>query len=231
MHIAPSGSPQPTKQAFICKLYSGFPRIFSQQKPHRRICIPQGARNEVLRETQPETSNHFSAMFFRKTRKISADVQAYFKRNLTPYSGNSARTSAHFSAMFFSQDKASKPPPYMHTARRKKRSFTGNSARNLKSFFGDVFSQDKASKPPLYMHTARRKKRSFTGNSARTTNHFSAMFFRKTRKISDGVLSVLRAKFDTVLRKNSPKNQISIMSASFFFAISSISLTYLSVIF
>ena len=57
------------------------------------------------------------------------------------------------------------------------------------------------------------------------------MFFRKTRKMSDGVLSVLRAKFDAVLRKNSPKNQISIMSASFFFAISSISLTYLSVIF
>lgn len=53
---------------------------------------------------------------------MSADVQAYFKRNLTPYSGNSARTSAHFSAMFFSQDKASKPPLYMHTARRKKRS-------------------------------------------------------------------------------------------------------------
>ena len=78
-------------------------------------------------------------------------------------------------------------PPYMHTARRKKRSFTGNSAPNIKSFFGDVFSQDKASKPPLYMHTARRKKRSFTGNSARTSAHFSAMFFRKTRKMSADV--------------------------------------------
>lgn len=132
--------------------------------------------------------------------------------------------SAHFLA-------AKTSPPYMYTARRKKRSFTGNSAPNLKSFFGDAFSQDKASKPPLYIHTARRKKRSFTENSARTSNHFSAMFFRKTRKISDGVLSVLQAKFDAVLRKNSPKNQISIMSASFFFAISSISLTYLSVIF
>ena len=86
---------------------------------------------------------------------MSADVQAYFKRNLTPYSGNSAL--------------------------------------NPSSFFGDVFSQDKE-------------------NERRRT-------------------SVLRAKFDTVLRKNSPKNQISIMSASFFFAISSISLTYLSVIF
>ena len=97
---------------------------------------------------------------------MSADVQAYFKRNLTPYSGNSAP--------------------------------------NLKSFFGDVFSQDKASKPPLYMHTARRKKRSFTRNSARTSNHFSVMLFRKTRKISDGVLSVLRAEFDAVFGKLSP---------------------------
>ena len=139
------------------------------------------------------TSNHFSVMFFRKTRKISADVQAYFKRNLTPYSGNSAR--------------------------------------NLSSFFGDIFSQDKASKPPLYMHTARRKKRSFTGNSARTSNHFSVMFFSQDKENKRRRTSVLQAKFDAVLRKNSPKNQISIMSASFFFAISSISLTYLSVIF
>ncbi len=54
------------------------------------------------------------------------------------------------------------------------------------------------------MHTARRKKRSFTGNSARTSNHFSVMFFRKTRKMSDGVLSVLRAKFDAVFGKLSP---------------------------
>ena len=47
------------------------------------------------------TSNHFSAMFFRKTRKISADVQADFKRNLTQYSEKPARTSNHFSVMFF----------------------------------------------------------------------------------------------------------------------------------
>lgn len=108
-----------------------------------------------IRETQPETSNHFSVMFFRKTRKISADVQAYFKRNLTPYSGNSARTS----------------------------------------------------------------------------NHFSAMFFRKTRLLSRRCICIPQGARNAVLRKNSPKNQISIMSASFFFAISSISLTYLSVIF
>ena len=169
--------------------------------------------------------------------------------------------SAHFLA-------AKTSPPYMHTARRKKRSFAGNSARNLKSFFGGVFSQDKASNPPLYTHTARRKKRSFTGssartsahftvmffrktrkinadvqayfkrnltqysgNSARTSNHFSAMFFRKTRLLSRRCICIPQGARNEVLRKNSPKNQISIMSASFFFAISSISLTYLSVIF
>lgn len=68
---------------------------------------------------------------------------------------------------------------------------------------------------PPYMHTARHKKRSFTGNSARTSNHFSAMFFRKTRKISDGVLSVLRAKFDAVFGKLSPEPQL-IFSVMFF---------------
>lgn len=67
------------------------------------------------------TSAHFSAMLFRKTRKMSADVQAYFKRNLTQYSGNSARNLKSFFGDVFSQDKASKPPLYTHTARRKKR--------------------------------------------------------------------------------------------------------------
>lgn len=122
---------------------------------------------------------------------------------------------------------------------------------------------------PPYMHTARRKNEVLRETQPRTSNHFSVMFFRKTRLLSrrricipqgarNTVLreklspnpssffgdvfsqdkenerrrtSVLQAKFDAVLRKNSPKNQISIMSASFFFAISSISLTYLSVIF
>ena len=109
----------------------------------RCICIPQGARNEVLQESQPEPQLIFRRCFFRKTRKMSADVQTYFKRNLTQYSGNSARTSNHFSVMLFSQNKASKPPLYMHTARRKKRSFTGISARTSAHFSAMFFSQDK----------------------------------------------------------------------------------------
>ena len=176
-------------------LKSFFGDVFSQDKENkrRRTSVLQAKFDAVFGKLSPKPQHIFRRCFFRKTRKISADVQAYFKRNLTPYSGNSAR--------------------------------------NLSSFFGDIFSQDKASKPPLYMHTARRKKRSFTGNSARTSNHFSVMFFSQDKENKRRRTSVLQAKFDAVLRKNSPKNQISIMSASFFFAISSISLTYLSVIF
>ena len=131
--------------------------------------------------------------------------------------------SAHFLA-------AKTSPPYMHTARRKKRSFTGNSARTSAHFSAMFFRKTRKMSADVQAYF-KRNLTPYSGNSARTSNHFSVMFFRKTRKISDGVLSVLRAKFDAVLRKNSPKNQISIMSASFFFAISSISLTYLSVIF
>ena len=46
----------------------------------------------------------------------------------------------------FSQDKASKPPLYTHTARRKKRSFTENSARTSNHFSVMFFSQDKENK-------------------------------------------------------------------------------------
>ena len=110
-------------------------------------------------------------MFFRKTRKMSDGVLSVLRAKFDAVFGNlSPETSNHFSVMFFSQDKASKPPLYMHTARRKKRSFTGET-------------------------------------QPETSNHFSVMLFRKTRKISDGVLSVLRAKFDAVFGKLSQKPQ------------------------
>ena len=73
---------------------------------------------------------------------MSADVQAYFKRNLTPYSGNSARTSNHFSAMFFSQDKENERRR-TSVLQAKFDAVFGKLSPNLKSFFGDVFSQDK----------------------------------------------------------------------------------------
>ena len=83
----------------------------------------------------------------------------YSKRNLTPYSGNSARTPAHFSAMFFSQDKENERRRTSVLQAKFDAVLREKLSPNLKSFFGDVFSQDKASKPPLYIHTARRKKR------------------------------------------------------------------------
>ena len=188
------------------------------------------------------TSAHFSVMFFRKTRKMSADVQAYSERNLTPYSGNSARTSNHFSVMFFRKTRKMSdgvlsvlrakfdavfgklsPKPQIIFRRcffRKTRKISdgvlsvlrakfdavfGKLSPNLKSFFGDVFSQDKASKPPLYMHTARRKKRSFTGNSARTSAHFSVMFFRKTRKMSADVQAYFKRNLTPYCGKTARK--------------------------
>ena len=112
------------------------------------------------------TSAHFSVMFFRKTRKMSADIQAYFKRNLTQYSEKPARTSNHFSAMFFRKTRL--------LSRR--RICIPQGARN------EVL-QETQPEPQLI---------------------FRRCFFRKTRKISDGVLSVLRAKFDAVFGKLSP---------------------------
>ena len=177
------------------------------------------------------TSAHFSAMFFRKTRKTSADVQAYFKRNLTQYSEKPARTSAHFSVMFFSQDKASKPPLYTHTARRKKRSFTGNSARTSAHFSVMFFRKTRLlSRRRICIPQGARNEVLREKLSPNLSTFFGDVF-SQDKENERRRTSVLQAKFDAVLRKNSPKNQISIMSASFFFAISSISLTYLSVIF
>ena len=131
--------------------------------------------------------------------------------------------SVHFLA-------AKTSPPYMHTARRKKRSFTGNSARNLSSFFGDVFSQDKENKRRR-TSVLQAKFDAVFGKLSLNLKSFFGDVFSQDKENKRRRTNVLQAKFDAVLRKNSPKNQISIMSASFFFAISSISLTYLSVIF
>lgn len=82
-----------------------------------------------------------------------------------------------------------------------------------------------------YCRFSERNLTPYSGNSARNLSSFFGDVFSQNKEIKRRRTSVLQAKFDAVLRKNSPKNQISIMSASFFFAISSISLTYLSVIF
>ena len=136
------------------------------------------------------------------------------RRKKRSFTGNSARTSHHFSAMFFSQDKENERRR-TSVLQAKFDAVFGKLSPNPSSFFGDVFSQDKASKPPLYMHTARRKKRSFTGNSARTSNHFSVMFFRKTRKISADVQAYFKRNL-TPYSGSSARNLSSFFGDVFF---------------
>ena len=143
---------------------------------------------------------------FSRSKNLTA-VYAYRKAQETQFHRKLSPNLKSFFGDVFSQNKENKRRR-TSVLRAKFDAVFGKAGPNIKLFFGDIFSQDKASKPPLYMHTARRKKRSFTGNSARISAHFSAMFFRKTRKISDGVLSVLRARFDAVFGKLSPKPQI-----------------------
>ena len=146
LHIAPSGSPQPTKQAFICKLYSGFPCISSQQKPHRRICIPQGARNAVLREKlSPNLSSFFGDVFSQDKASKPPLYMHTARRKKRSFTGNSARTSNHFSAMFFSQDKENKRRR-TSVLQAEFDAMFGKAGPNLSPFFGDVFSQDKENK-------------------------------------------------------------------------------------
>ena len=105
----------------------------------------------------------------------------YSERNLTPYSGNSARNLSTFFGNVFSRDKENERRR-TSVLQAKFDAVFGKLSPNLKSFFGDVFSQDKASKPPLYMHTARRKKRSFTGNSAPNLKSFFGDVFSQDKE-------------------------------------------------
>lgn len=156
LHIAPSGSPQPTKQAFLQIIFGLSAHFLTAKTSPPYMHTARRKKRSFTGETQPETSNLFGDVFFARQRLLSRRCICI-------------------------------PQGARNVVLREKLS------PNLSSFFGDVFSQNKE-------------------NERRRT-------------------SVLQAKFDAVFGKLSPKNQISIMSASFFFAISSISLTYLSVIF
>ena len=61
-------------------------------------------------------------MFFRKTRKISDGVLSVLRAKFDAVFWKLSPNLSSFFGDVFSQDKASKPPLYIHTARRKKRS-------------------------------------------------------------------------------------------------------------
>jgi hypothetical protein len=108
LHIAPSGSPQPTKQTFICKLYSGFPRIFSQQKPHRRICIPQCARNAVLQENSARNLKSFFDDSFSQNKENERRRTSVLQANFDAVFGKLSPNLKSFFGDVFSQDKENK---------------------------------------------------------------------------------------------------------------------------
>ena len=212
-------------------LKSFFGDVFSQDKASKPPLYMHTARRKKRSFTgnSARTSAHFSAIFFRKTRKISADVQAYFKRNLTPYSGNSARISNHFPVMFFRKTRKISADVQAYSERNLT-PYSGNSARTSAHFSAMFFRKTRKISDGV-LSVLRAKFDAVFGKLSPNLSSFFGDVFSQDKENERRCTSVLQAKFDAVLRKNSPKNQISIMSASFFFAISSISLTYLSVIF
>ncbi len=207
--------------------------FFSQDKASKPPLYMHTARRKKRSFTgnSARTSNHFSAMFFRKTRKINDGVLSVLRAKFDAVFGKLSPNLKSFFGDVFSQDKASKPPLYMHTARRKKRSFTGETQPETSNHFSVMFFRKTRKISADVQAYFKRNLTQYSGNSAPNLSPFFGDVFSQDKENERRRTSVLQAKFDAVLRKNSPKNQISIMSASFFFAISSISLTYLSVIF
>ena len=74
----------------------------------RCICIPQGARNAVLRGTQPEPQIIFRRCFFRKTRKISDGVLSVLQAKFDTVFGKLSPNLKSFFGDVFSQDKENK---------------------------------------------------------------------------------------------------------------------------
>ena len=106
----------------------------------RRICIPQGARNAVLREKlSPNLKSFFGDVFFARQGFQAAAVYAYRKAQETQFYRKLSPNLKSFFGDAFSQDKASKPPLYMHTARRKERSFTGKTQPEPQIIFRRCF--------------------------------------------------------------------------------------------
>ena len=105
--------------------------------------------------------------------------------------------SAHFLA-------AKTSPPYMHTARRKKRSFTGNSAPNLKSFFGDVFSQDKENKRRRTSVLQAKFDAVFGKLSPNLSSFFGDVFFARQGFQAAAVYAYRKAQETQFYRKLSP---------------------------
>lgn len=120
----------------------GLSAHFLAAKPHRRICIPQGARNVVLQETQPEPQHIFRRCFFARQGFSAAAVYAYRKAQETKFYGKLSPNLSSFFDDVFSQDKENERRR-TSVLQAKFDAVFGKLSPNLSSFFGDVFLQDK----------------------------------------------------------------------------------------
>ncbi len=106
--------------------------------------------------------------------------------------------------MFFSQDKASKPPLYMHTARRKKRSFTGNSARTSNHFSVMLFHKTRLLSRRCICIPQDARNEVLREKLSPNLKSFFGDIFSQDKENKRRRTSVLQAKFDTVFGKLSP---------------------------
>ena len=108
-------------------LKSFFGDVFSQDKASKPPLYMHTARRKkrsFTGETQPKTSAHFSAMFFSRDKENKRRRTSVLQAKFDAVFGKLSPNLKSFFGDVFSQDKASKPPLYIHTARRKKRSIT-----------------------------------------------------------------------------------------------------------
>ena len=82
----------------------------------------------------------------------------YSERNLTPCSGNSARTSNHFSVMLFHKTTKMSADVQAYF-KRNLTQYSGNSARTSNHFSVMFFRKTRLLSRRCIIHTARRKKR------------------------------------------------------------------------
>ena len=213
-------------------LSSFFGDAFSQDKEikRRRTSVLQAKFDAVFGKLSPKPQIIFRRCFFRKTRLLSRRCICILQgaRNAV-LQETQPRTSNHFSAMFFRKTRKMSADVQAYF-KRNLTPYSGNSARTSAHFSAMFFRKTRKTSADVQAYF-KRNLTQYSEKPARTSAHFSVMFFRKTRLLSRRCICIPQGARNEVLRKNSPKNQISIMSASFFFAISSISLTYLSVIF
>jgi len=104
LHIAPSGSPQPTKQAFFANYIRAF-RTFSRSKNLTAVYAYRKAqKTKFYRKLSLEPQIIFRRCFFRKTRKMSDGVLSVLRANFDAIFGKAdPNLKSFFGDVFFAR--------------------------------------------------------------------------------------------------------------------------------